>query len=113
MQNYFPLSDTVSRGKLCLHIHLENSAEATVGALLSWIATSSAYFEYASVIHKMNFQWSKKIPTASMALGLRKSAGILLHFLYFITKLYLKRLWLDCSLFYLVIYFVFLEVCGL
>ena len=55
LQNLVPLSDTISRGKPCLHNHLEKSAEATVVALLSGMATSSAYFENASVTHNMNF----------------------------------------------------------
>jgi hypothetical protein len=42
-------------GKPCLHNHLENNAEATVGAFLSGIATSYAYFKKASVMHSMNF----------------------------------------------------------
>jgi hypothetical protein len=55
LQNSFPLSDTILSGKPCLHNHLENSAEGTIGALLSGIATSYGYFENASVIHKKNF----------------------------------------------------------
>jgi hypothetical protein len=38
-----------------------------------------------------NFNWCEKIPIASMAFGLRKSVGISLPFLYFITKLYFKK----------------------
>jgi hypothetical protein len=56
LQNYLPLSETISNGRRpCLHNHLENRGEATVAALLSGIATSSAYFENASVTQKMNF----------------------------------------------------------
>ena len=42
-----------SSGHPCLQSHLKKIAEARVKALLSGIATNSAYFENASVTHKM------------------------------------------------------------
>ena len=49
LQNSVPLSDSNSNGSPCLQSHLEKIAEATVTALLSGIATNSAYLEIASV----------------------------------------------------------------
>ena len=55
LQNSFPLSDMISFGNLCLQTHLLKRADATVSASLFESATSSTYFEKASVIHMMYF----------------------------------------------------------
>ena len=60
LQNSAPLSDTYSRGSLCLHSHLENKAEATGMALLSGMANSLAYFENASVSKTICIFFPKK-----------------------------------------------------
>jgi hypothetical protein len=67
LQNSLPLSETISNDRPCLHNHLENRADATETALLSGIATNSAYFEIASVTQRMNI-----FPEGKVFKGLNK-----------------------------------------
>ncbi len=106
LQNSFQLTETISNGNPCLHNHLEKSAEATVGALLSRIATSSAYFENASLIHNMNFSpegivfngphksiWILWFGSEHWGKGL---ANVVLPFLSFLVLWHLSQIWSEC-----------------